>query len=48
MIAGVLSGWDPEYDEAGQLIGGTMHVGDRAVRLGLWEGEVTSYAVGRG
>ncbi|MFG1919392.1 hypothetical protein [Micromonospora sp. NPDC048898] len=38
----------PEHDEVGQLVGGTLHVGDRAVRLRLWEGEVISYAAGRG
>src|SRR5690349_19059811 len=48
VIAGVLSGWNPERDAAGQLVGGTLHVGDRAVRLGLWEVEVISYAAGRG
>lgn len=34
VIAGVLSGWDPEYDQASQLVGGTLHVGDGALRLG--------------
>jgi hypothetical protein len=48
VIAGVLSGWDPERDEAGQLVGGTLQVGGRAVRLGLWQGEVISYAAERG
>ncbi|GIF05974.1 hypothetical protein [Actinoplanes siamensis] len=47
-IGGMLSGWDPERDEAGQLVGGILHVGDQAVRLGLWQGEVISYAAGRG
>ncbi|MEV6350794.1 hypothetical protein [Actinoplanes sp. NPDC051851] len=48
VIARVLSGWDPERDEAGQLVGGTLYVGDRAVRLSLWQGEVISCAAGRG
>jgi hypothetical protein len=29
-------------------VGGTLYVGDRAVRLELWQGEVISYAAERG